>query len=120
MNLLQRRKDTSEALFKNRFIRQILNEESKEISLAQSKLLASRGFTGSNLHSDRHFSVTDTAMKYEHLKKHRFVDMRRRQGQKKKHHPVHNRILYGHANTIIKRLHFGFTIATKDILRNEP
>ena len=43
-NVLNRRKDISEAVLKDRFIRQQLAEESKEIDKAQQSLMARRGF----------------------------------------------------------------------------
>ncbi|MFB9055082.1 hypothetical protein ACFFVB_18520 [Formosa undariae] len=103
---------------KNIFIKQQLQEESVAIDGAQTSLMQSRGFSTSNFYSDRGFKVTDTTLQYDHLAKHRFVDMRTRESKagkkRKKNHPIHNRILYGHANNIVKRLHFGYTEAVKE------
>lgn len=118
MSVLERRKDISEAVLKDRFIRQQLLEESKEIDKAQTSLMARRGFRGQDWFSDRDINVEgNNKMVLRHLPKHRFVDMRTRVSKRgrnnKKSHPVHNKILFGHANNIIKRLHFGFTQAVK-------
>lgn len=124
MNITDRRKGISEAVIKDRFIRQQLQEESEEIDKAQVSLMSRRGFKESDWYSKRSLSVEgNNTMALRHLPKHRFVDMRSRQtkqGKKsKKSHPIHNRILYGHANDIIKRLHFGFTQAVKEELSGD-
>lgn len=115
MSLLAKRKDTNDAILKNRFIKQQLQEEGKDIKTEQTSLMARRGFQSPEFFSARSMSVSDNALKYDHLAKHRFVDMRRRNtktGKKnKKNHPIHNRILFGHANNVVTRLSFGFTDA---------
>lgn len=121
-NILNRRNENSEAILKDRFIRQQLTEESRDIDKAQESLMARRGFESRDFYNKRSFKVDDTTMTYTHLPKHRFVDMRSRNTKKgrvkKKSHPIHNRILYGHANNIIKRLHYGYTEAVKEELRS--
>lgn len=124
MNILDRRKGISEAVIQDKFIRQQLQEESKEIDKAQISLMSRRGFKNQDWYNKRSISVEgNNTMALRHLPKHRFVDMRTRntkQGKiKKKSYPVHNRILYGHANDIIKRLHFGFTAAVKEELARD-
>ena len=113
MNLLNKRSDTKDAILKGIFIKRELQEEGQEMKHAQTSLMSRRGFNSREFFSNRTMSVTDTALRYDHLAKHRFVDMRRRQTAagptKKKNHPIHNRILYGHANNIVKRLSFGYT-----------
>lgn len=121
MNLLDKRKDNSDAILKGIFIRRELQEESQEIDVAQTSLMARRGFKSSEFYSSRNYSVNETTLRYDHLAKHRFVDMKRRNVQgnsiKKKSHPIHNRILWGHANNIVKRLSFGYTSAVKEEMR---
>lgn len=124
MSILERREGVSEAVIKDRFIRQQLEEESKEIDNAQQSLMSRRGFNQRDWFGKRSFQVTNNTMIYTHLPKHRFVDMRSRNTKtkgriNKKSHPVHNRIMFGHANDIIKRLHFGFTQSVKEQLSTE-
>ncbi len=124
MNILDRRKGISEAVIQDKFIRQQLQEESEEIDKAQRSLMSRRGFKSSDWYNKRSLTVEgNNTMALRHLPKHRFVDMRSRNTKsgkiKKRSHPVHNRILYGHANDIIKRLHFGFTQAVKEELATE-
>jgi len=56
------------------------------------------------------------------LAKHRFIDMKRRRTRdgviKKKNYPIHNRILWGHANNVVRRITFGFTEDVKAKMRN--
>src|SRR5690606_36123741 len=105
---------------KQRFIGRILKEEGKNIDDAQIKLMTSRGFTTENWYSGRSFSVNDTILRYEHLAKHRFVDMKTRQTKKgrvnKRNHPDHNRILYGHANSVVFRMSVEYTQRMKDMI----
>lgn len=121
--LTQRQGSNNEDLLKQRFIGRILKEESKNISDAQVKLMASRGFTTANWYSGRSFKVEDTILRYEHLAKHRFVDMKTRQTKagriNKKNHPDHNRILFGHANNIIFRLSVEYTQRMKEMLMQD-
>lgn len=124
MDLLTKRQGSNnEDLLKQRFISRILKEESQNIDAAQVKLMVSRGFTGAEWNSGRAFSVNDTILRYEHLAKHRFVDMRSRQTKEgrvnKKSHPIHNRIIYGHANNIVFRLSVEYTQRMKDMLMQD-
>lgn len=117
MNLLEKRQDTKDAILKGIFIKRQLQEEGADIKQEQTSLMSRRGFKSRDFFANRSMSVQDTALRFDHLAKHRFVDMRRRKtktgSNKKKSHPIHNRILYGHANNIVKRLSFGYTEAVK-------
>lgn len=122
MDLLENRENLSDQILQGRFIRRVMQDVSKDIDQAQRKYMSSRGFENNDWFSDRGFIVTENGLDYTHLKKHRFVDMKTRNTKKgkvrKKPHPIHNRIIWGHYNNIIKELHFGFTNAIKEELRN--
>lgn len=123
MDLLsQRSGGNKDAILHERFIQQILTEEAKEINQEMVKVMASRGFSNSQLIGDRKFNVNNGILAYTHLKRHRFIDMntiKTKSGTiKKTAHPIHNRILFGFANTIVRRLSFEFTEQTKAILRS--
>jgi len=117
MKSLNERERISEDVLKGRFTSQVLREESQNIDSAQESLMSRRGFRSDEFYGGRSFEVNGNTLEYTHLGKHRFVDMRTRDSRegkkKKKNHPIHNRILFGHANNIIKQLHFGFTNAVK-------
>lgn len=124
MDLLTKRQGSNnEDLLKQRFISRILKEEASNISDAQVKLMLSRGFNSPEFYSGRSFNVNDTILRYEHLAKHRFVDMKSRQTKegriKKGNHPIHNRILFGYANNIVFRLSVEYTQRMKTMLANE-
>lgn len=124
MNILEaRRGSNNEQLLQQRFIAKILQEEAQEIDQAQRKMMISRGFTDSQVINGRQFSVSDTVLRYQHLKAHRFIDMSRRMvdgdSRKKIAHPIHNRILFGHANNIVRRLSFEYTSRMRDMLLRE-
>ncbi len=120
-NLLHKRSDTADDILQGRFIRRVFTETAKDIEQAQTKQMSARGFENDNWYSGRSFNVTDNSLDAIHLKKHRFVDMRTingKEGKKpKKNHPIHNRIMWGHYNNVIREMAFGFTEAVKAQLR---
>ena len=122
MTPIQSRENLSDQILEGRFIRRVLQDTSKEIDHAQRAYISGRGFENNDWNSKRGFTVTENEMGYTHLKKHRFVDMKTRTSKagtkKKKSHPIHNKIIWGHYNNVIKELHFGFTNAIKEELRN--
>lgn len=121
MSLIESRENISDQVVEGRFIRSVLSQAGQDIDKAQRAAMSSRGFENNNWYNDRSFTATETELGYTHLKKHRFVDMKYRTSKagrnRKKHHPIHNRIVWGHYNEIIKQLHFGFTEAVKQELR---
>ena len=122
MTPIQSRENLSDQILEGRFIRRVLQDTSKDIDQAQSAYISGRGFENNDWNSARGFTVTENEMGYTHLKKHRFVDMKTRTTKngkvRKKSHPIHNKIIWGHYNNVIKELHFGFTNAVKEELRN--
>lgn len=123
MSLLDSRQSTVDAILQGRFIRSVSQDTTKDIDQAQRKVMSGRGFENNDWYSGRSFIATETGFEYTHLKKHRFVDMKIRTSKKrgrikKRSHPIHNRIIYGHYNNIIKEMHFGFTEAVKHKLRS--
>ena len=122
MRLLDTRQQTAEAILQGRFIRSVSQDTAKDIDKAQQKYMSSRGFEGNDWYSGRSFFSFTDGFDYVHLKKHRFVDMKIRMtkngSSRRKAHPIHNKIIWGHYNNMIKELHFGFTEAVKHQLRN--
>jgi hypothetical protein len=120
MSLLQSRENLSEQILQGRFIRKTLRDVAVDIDKAQQSVMSSRGFENNDWFSGRGFIVSENMLEHTHLKKQRFVDMKTRTSKKgtnrKKSHPVHNKIIWGHYNNIIKELHFGFTNAVKEEL----
>ena len=108
-------------ILKGRFIRRVFEETAKEIDQAQVTYMSGHGFEDTNWYSMRNFVSDESALVYSQMLKHRFVDMKTRNTAKgkvrKKQHPIHNRIIYGHYNNIIREMSFGFTEAAKEQLR---
>ncbi len=104
---------TNRKALEDRFIQQVLREEGNKIKIEQLKFMSSRGFTSTELLTKINTVVNNTTLQHTHLTRHRFIDMKTRntrQGKiKKKNHPIHNRILFGHMNNVVRRLSFGFT-----------
>lgn len=111
-----------EDVLKGRFVKTVLQEEGRELLSAQTKRMRSRNLTSSNFYTGRSIRATEQSLTFSHLLKHRFVDMRHHkygdERKKRKAHPIHNRILFGHTNEIIYRLQVGFTDAVKKELQN--
>jgi len=123
MSLLQsRNKNNDNLILERRFIRTVLKEEADEILKAQTKKMNASSFSSRELFTGRKVDVSDTILAYTHLARHRFIDMKRRRSakgvQKKKSYPIHNRILFGFANNIVRRLSVGFTEEVRSTMRN--
>ena len=122
MSLLQSRENFSDQILQDKFIRKTLRDVAVDIDKAQRNAMSSRGFENDDWYNGREFIVSNNTLDHTHYKKQRFVDMRTRTSKKgtnrKKSHPIHNKIIWGHYNNIIKELHFGFTNAVKEELRN--
>jgi len=114
---------SNETLIKQKFISRILREEGENIRQAQTQIMGQRGFTSRELFSDRRFTSDKNKLTYTHLPKHRFIDMSSRQTKqgkiKKVAHPIHNKILMGHANDIVFRMGVEYTSRMKEMLLQE-
>lgn len=121
MSLIETREQFADAILEGRFIRRVSQTMTQDVDKAQTAYMSSRGFESDDWYSGRSFVATETGLEFSHLKKHRFVDMKTRnsaKGKKRKtQHPIHNRIIWGHYNNMIKELHFGFTHAVQEELR---
>jgi hypothetical protein len=118
-DFLSTRTKSENTILEAQFIRMKLQETANDIDREQRKGMS--GFA-SSFWNDRAFSVTDNEMQLEHLKVHRFVDMRTRTLKdgskiKKKSHPIHNRIIMGNYSQLTKELAYGFTEEIKNSLR---
>lgn len=120
MSILEDRKKRSEEILQGKFIRRVLNETAKEIDKSQSRTMS--GFR-STFWNNRRFNISSNQLSLQHDKRIRFLDMKnriRRDGtsQRKKSRVVHNRIIYGKYNNLVRELSFGYTDAVKEELRS--
>jgi hypothetical protein len=108
-------------VLKGKFIKRVFEDSIKDIDKAQVAYMGAHNFVNENWYSGRSFIASDTALDYTQMLRHRFVDMKTRNSKKgklrKKAHPIHNKIIYGHYNNIIKELAYGFTEAAKEGIR---
>lgn len=120
MNLLNKRSDSdSDDVLKGRFVRRALATTANDIDKQVRQKVS--GFR-STFWNQRTFTVTDNVMYYEHMKQNRFLDMRTRERKdgskrKKKNRIVHNRIVFGNYNRLVRELAYGFTEAVKNEIR---
>lgn len=124
MDLVKERSQPSKDLLEKRFIDRILREEATELDHNQTQLMASRGFTNTQLYNTRGFKVANNTLEYTHPTVLRFIDMKTRTNAKgvkqiKKSHPVHNKLLYGMVNNMLRRLQFEYTDRMKKLLVDE-
>lgn len=110
MNILDKNRPKLGGLLEKRYIAKILREEGDNIEEAIQHEMST--FSGQTK-SGRSMDVLNTTLLYRHKKKHRFIDMKKRQTKagiiRKKSYPIHNRVLYGHISEIIVRLKWGLT-----------
>lgn len=115
MNIFEKRAGSGDTSLEKRFIAQVLQEEAKEITAEQDKIFSR--FNNTDWKNNRSFEVKGTTLEEKHLPKHRFVDMKTRETRagkiKKRNYPVHNKIMYGHANNIVRGISYGFTEQVK-------
>lgn len=111
---------SNDQLIKQKFLSRILREEGENIDKAQTQLMGQRGFTSRELFANRRFTTDKNTLNYTHLPEHRFIDMssvQTKEGKKKKvAHPIHNKILMGHANNMVFRASFEYTSRMKEML----
>lgn len=117
-------------ILERRFIAKVLQEEGqnleREHKRAINRLL--NNHTGSTRANVRYMvqnqSQAKGRLEVRHLKRQRFLDMKSRTNakgirQRKRAYPIHNRIIFGHLNNIIRQLSFGFTRAVQEKLKRE-
>lgn len=120
MDLIQRRKDDDVPIFRA-FAERTLKEHAEKMKQAQDRKMA--GFSSAFWDTQRSIITNAQSLILKHPLPERFVDMKTRavDGVKKpkKHHEVHNRIIMGHYNGIMRDLTYGLTENVKAQIRAE-
>jgi hypothetical protein len=115
-----------DSIAEKRFVQLTLSEEGKDLVLAHKKAInrflnLETGQTAQRISMQVKASGMGGELQIQHLARQRFLDMKTRQtknGPKRKHaFPIHNRIIFGHFNSIVGRLKFGFTEEIKRSLQ---
>lgn len=119
MGILQDRAKRTEEIMQGKFIHSKLQETAKEINELQTKAMS--GFK-SEFWNDRSFSVSGGKLVHQHHKAQRFLDMKTHTGkdgnrQRKKSRVVHNKIIWGKYNYLVRELAFGYTEAVIEDLK---
>lgn len=108
-------------ILKGRFISRVFEQQANDMDRSIGKVISDNSFKSTQW-GERSFETSSSALTYTHLKRHRFVNMKRiNKGSKsinKRSYPIHNQIIFGHYNSIIRQLKYGFTEAVKDELKN--
>ena len=119
MSKLDDRSNRMEEILQGKFIRRALQDTARTIDQIQAKNMS--GFK-QDFWKNRTFIVSDGELTHKHSTRQRFLDMRTRANssgnkQKKKSRVVHNKIIFGTYNYLVRELAFGFTDAVKEELR---
>ena len=120
IRLDKRAKSQENLILEKRYIRQVLADEGANINQQKMRAMRRFAFRSAGLYT-LHSNADDSTLKHKHPQRHRFIDMKIRQKegrqQKKRAYPIHNRILFGHANNVVRRLSFGFTEDIKNMMQ---
>lgn len=112
---------TTDEILKGRFAKRVFTDTAVDIDKAQTKYMNSRGFESPEW-NDRTFQTSSSALVVQHLGRHRFVDMKTRNSKagkkRKKSHPIHNKIMFGNYNNIIRELKYGYTDAVVEQMKS--
>lgn len=130
MKAREKLKARDRGILERQFVRQVLTEEGKNLETEHKRAIArlldqhTGGTMGALDYSVLGTSNAQGVLQVRHSKQQRFLDMKSRtnaQGirRRKKAYPVHNRIIFGHLNNIIRQLQFGFTEAVQEKLKRE-
>lgn len=107
-------------IVEQKFIDRMLKEEAHEIFRAQDRIISRHNVTKMVPEiTRRRFSVSNNRLTVTHPIRQRFIDMKNIRGQRQRSIQIHNKIVYGHFNNIIKKLAFGFTEDVKNMIAQE-
>ena len=127
MSLLDQR-NSDLGVIEGRFIRQVLNDQAKEILADSKRVQRANNFTNPKWNNVS-MVVDNQTLTYSQIAPLRFVDMKTRRVKghtvgnrkvpkgkiRKKNFPVHNKPIMSHKRFIIRMLSFGFT---KEVIQN--
>ena len=115
-------------ILERKFVNQVLNHEGNELVRAHKREIQSRlkQHSGKTLSSVQKLVQNNGeaggTLAIQHQKRQRFLDMKTRTlksgiTKRKKAYPVHNKIIFGHLNNVIRQLKYGFTEAIQEKMK---
>lgn len=119
MSATENLQNRNKSIIERRYISNTLKETGDFIESSQDRLFSRFNFKSSDISEKRSLTVTNNKLTLLHLAKTRFIDMKRINGRTKKRYPIHNNIVMGYYNGLIRKLHFGFTQEVKAIIAQE-
>lgn len=103
-----------------KYIDRVLQEEGSNILHAQDRVISRYNVARQVPEiGRRRFTVSNGKAEFTHPIRQRFIDMKYRRGVKQRSIPIHNKIVYGHFNKVVRRMAFGFTDDIKEMIANE-
>lgn len=118
MSAIQNLQNRNKSIIERRYISNTLKETGEHIDSSQQRLFNNFNFKSNNIRAKRSFIVTDNKLEFKHLLKERFIDMKRINGQNKKRYPIHNNIVMGYFNGLVRKLSFGLTQSVRNTIAN--
>lgn len=109
----------NKSIIERRYISNTLEETGDFIDTSQQRLFNNFNFNSNDIRSKRSFIVTNDTLEFTHLLKERFIDMKRLNGRDKKRYPIHNTVVIGYYNRLIRKLHFGLTQDVRASIANQ-
>ncbi len=108
-------------IIENHYISRVLKEEASNIAESQDRIISRFSVmdTIPEIKRSRSFVVVGNELQATHALQQRFIDMRRRGGLAQKSVPIHNKIIYSHFNSLIRKLAYGFTQDIRTQIANE-
>lgn len=111
---------TSKKIIEQKYIDRVLKDEGSRIIQEQDRVISRHGVRKKVPEiTRRRFSVTNSRLEMIHPIRQRFIDMKTIRGQRQKAIEIHNKIIYGGFNSVVRRLAFGFTEDIKKMIANE-
>lgn len=108
---------SNKRIIEKKFIEQVLSKEANNMRLAQDEIFNSRNIPDV-IRSARSFFVSGNKLTHKHDIRQRFDDMKRVRFRSQKPTKAHNKVIWGHFNTIIFKLAYGFTEDVKNEIAN--
>lgn len=120
MSIIENRSKRMDEILQGKFIHKKLEETGREIQKRQDQVMTS---FKSSFWNNRIFSISNGVLTYRHDKRNRFVDMRTRTSKngtkyRKKSKVVHNKIIWGQYNLLVRELSFGYTQTVKEEIKS--
>ncbi|WP_271407265.1 hypothetical protein [Tenacibaculum soleae] len=106
-------KRSNKRIIEQKYIQQVLQEEAANIQSAQNEIFSNRNIPAI-IRKARTFTVSNSVLTHKHNIRQRFDDMSSIYYGKQKSTKAHNKVIWGHFNTMVFKLAYGLTQDVKN------